>query len=106
KRFGYTNDHIATLCRRNKVLGKFVGRLWYIDAQSLISYFEQAEIERQRRYSELSRQLRQRWLALFIFGVAASFAPHGARAASDPLADSFSAITSAAEQIITRMPGT
>ncbi len=35
---GYTNDHVARLCRRGEIPGKLVGRTWYVDLQSLYNY--------------------------------------------------------------------
>lgn len=40
KKYGYTQDHIGALVRTNKILGKMMGRSWYVDPDSLLRYRE------------------------------------------------------------------
>lgn len=59
-RYGLTNDHIASLCRRKKVHGALAGgRLWFVDEESLKSYLAKTEAEREERHKALSAQIRR-----------------------------------------------
>ncbi len=58
KRFNLTNDHIGLLCRKQKVQGTLLGRLWYVSEPSLAAYIQKnAEVQATRRKA-LSQQLR------------------------------------------------
>ncbi|TSC70535.1 MAG: hypothetical protein CEO12_256, partial [Parcubacteria group bacterium Gr01-1014_46] len=35
---GYSKDYIGQLCRSNKILSKRVGRVWYVEEESLLNY--------------------------------------------------------------------
>src|SRR3989338_9872848 len=41
---GYTNDYLGRLCREEKVLGKLVGRTWYLEKDSLMRYVDERHI--------------------------------------------------------------
>lgn len=55
---GVTSDHIGLLCRKGKIDGKRVGRVWYVREQSLIDYLQKTELERAARHKALSEQMR------------------------------------------------
>lgn len=38
KIFDYSSDYIGQLCRTRKVVGKLVGRTWYVELDSLVSH--------------------------------------------------------------------
>lgn len=63
-RFGLTNDHIASLCRRGKVEGTLVGgRLWFVDETSLAAYLHRTQEERALRNRRLSEKIKSEYAA-------------------------------------------
>lgn len=38
KKFGYVSDYIGQLCRSKKITGKLLGKIWYVDTESLLAY--------------------------------------------------------------------
>ncbi len=59
QRFGLTNDHIASLCRRGKVEGELKsGRVWFVNEESLKKYLDKATEERAARHRALSQKFR------------------------------------------------
>lgn len=60
ERYGLSNDHIASLCRRKKVQGALAGgRLWFVDEESLKAYLAKTQAERETRHRQLSEQIRR-----------------------------------------------
>jgi hypothetical protein len=60
ERYGLTNDHIASLCRRKKVEGALAGgRLWFVDEGSLKAYLVKTKQEKEARHRQLSEQIRK-----------------------------------------------
>ena len=57
-RFGVTHDYVAALCRRGKVRGALIGRMWFVDTNSLQDFFARVECEQQERRRTLSQQFR------------------------------------------------
>lgn len=59
-RFGLTNDHIASLCRRHKVAGELkAGRVWFVNEDSLQEYLARAAAEKEMRNKALSEKIRR-----------------------------------------------
>lgn len=56
KKFNYTSDYISKLARDEKVLGTRVGRQWFVEPESLRTYIQQLEVEKQINKEKLSRQ--------------------------------------------------
>lgn len=56
--FGITNDYVTLLCRRGKIEGFLVGRLWFVQKKSLEAYLLQAKTEREARRLALSKSMR------------------------------------------------
>ena len=59
ERFDVTNDYVTMLCRRGKILGSFVGRMWYVDAVSLEQYLATTRATSAVRYARQREQLKQ-----------------------------------------------
>ena len=59
----YSRDYVARLARDGKIAAAQVNRQWYIDTESLKSFFEHAQLEVQAR-SEYVRELRKQELDL------------------------------------------
>ncbi len=53
-----TNDYVTLLCRQKKVSGTLLGRMWYVDPESLQKFLAKSKLEREARRAELSRQLK------------------------------------------------
>ena len=51
---GYTNDYVARLARQGKVLGKKVGRAWYVEEESLNNFIEDNKIQKTQLHKKLS----------------------------------------------------
>ena len=49
KEHGYHSDYIGQLIRANKVKGQKVGRAWYVDAESLATYFGKGDSSHQNK---------------------------------------------------------
>jgi hypothetical protein len=52
---GYTIDYISKLCRLQKIQGKLVGKIWYVEKVSLDTFLgnqERAKVEIQKKLSE------------------------------------------------------
>src|SRR3989344_2701932 len=51
KVFGVTNDYITQLCRREKINGFLIGRLWFVEKKSLKLFLHESKVARaaQRR---------------------------------------------------------
>ena len=60
-RFGFTNDYITYLCRRGKVQGHLLGRVWFVNLQSLESYLSEAQKNKEASRKELSERLRNEY---------------------------------------------
>ncbi len=62
QRYGLTNDHIASLCRRGKVSGNLAGgRLWFVDEPSLKAYLARTREEKAARSKKLSKQIKHEY---------------------------------------------
>lgn len=64
QRYGLTNDHIASLCRRGKVEGHLAGgRIWFVEEPSLQSYLARTKEERAARARKLSKKIKSEYAA-------------------------------------------
>lgn len=61
ERFGVTNDYITALCRRKKVKGVFVGRLWFVEMESLKVFLAQSRRDTEARHQKLAHTMRQEY---------------------------------------------
>jgi hypothetical protein len=55
-RFSYTPDYIGKLAREEKILGTLIGRVWFIEPESLKTFLAQAEVEKKLRADDLRIQ--------------------------------------------------
>lgn len=62
-RFDITNDYITRLCRQKKIVGFLVGRLWYIEEQSLKDLLKQSKEKRKEHREKLSKSLKSEYYA-------------------------------------------
>ena len=46
KVFGVTNDYITQLCRREKINGFLIGRLWFVEKKSLKLFLHESKVAR------------------------------------------------------------
>jgi hypothetical protein len=60
-RFGVTNDYVTLLCRQKKVKGSLLGRMWYVDVESLEQFLKQSKAERLAQRQKLSDQLKKEY---------------------------------------------
>ena len=51
---GYTNDYVARLARQKKVLGKKVGRSWYVEENSLQNFIKDNKVQKTQLHKKLS----------------------------------------------------
>src|SRR3989344_1412739 len=58
KKFGYTRDHLAFLCRTGEVKGEKAGRSWMASEQALQAYQKRVEVTQNQRWEEASKQQR------------------------------------------------
>lgn len=58
KQFGYSNDYIARLARDRKIVGRRIGRQWYVDAHSLQAFIRRSD-ELKRAHAERLRSERR-----------------------------------------------
>lgn len=65
KRFNLTNDHIGLLCRKGKVQGTLLGRLWFVSEPSLAAYVQKNAEAQATRRTQLSKQWSAAWMAVF-----------------------------------------
>ncbi|MSR70638.1 hypothetical protein EXS62_01200 [Candidatus Kaiserbacteria bacterium] len=64
QKYGFTNDHVASLCRRRKVEGVLVdGRVWMLSEESLKQYIKKNEEEKTMRTQALSEQFKKEALS-------------------------------------------
>lgn len=56
KVFGITNDYVTQLCRRGKISGFLIGRLWFIEKKSLKLFLHESQKARAAQRRELSQQ--------------------------------------------------
>ncbi|MEK7613016.1 MAG: hypothetical protein AAB449_02635 [Patescibacteria group bacterium] len=61
ERFGITNDYVTFLCRRSKVEGHLLGRLWFVNASSLGAFLREMQATKNSRKKALSLQLRSEY---------------------------------------------
>lgn len=54
--FKYSSDYIAKLAREEKIIGTLIGRQWFIEPESLKTFLVKAEIEKNIRKEEISKQ--------------------------------------------------
>ncbi len=59
--FGFTRDYIGILCRTEKVIGRRIGRNWYVSEESLKSFFVMQEHARAQRRKDLAAQRSQEY---------------------------------------------
>jgi len=59
KVFGVTNDYITQLCRRKKISGFLIGRLWFVEKKSLKLFLQESQIARAAQRRALSQQWRE-----------------------------------------------
>jgi hypothetical protein len=52
-----TRDHIARICRQGKVDARRVEKIWYVEIDSLLSFFRKQESMRQDRNLQLKKRL-------------------------------------------------
>ncbi len=69
KRFGITNDYAAALCRRGKVEGKLVGRLWFVNEESLRAYLDKMQEQRMAQRKVLRKAWQHAWAVGLVFVV-------------------------------------
>lgn len=55
---GYSRDHVASLARAQKIVATQVGRQWYVDLDSLVSYTEITKLEQKVKQKHLSEERR------------------------------------------------
>ena len=53
KLFGITNDYVTLLCRQKKVDGQLIGRLWFVDQQSLGNYLTNIRASQAKQKKEM-----------------------------------------------------
>jgi len=58
KRYGFTNDYIARLCRKGKVEGTLLYRMRFVSEASLQAYLLDVQAQKQARKDALSKQIR------------------------------------------------
>ena len=63
KVFGITNDYVTQLCRRGKVSGFLIGRLWFVEKKSLKLFLHESQKARAAQRRALSRQWLQSYRA-------------------------------------------
>jgi len=51
---GYTNDYVARLARKGKVIGRMVGRTWYVEEESFRDFLSLNIVVKEKRNHELS----------------------------------------------------
>ncbi len=56
--FGVTNDYITQLCRKGKINGELVGRMWSVEEESVKTYLTAVRSRTAARRENLSKQLR------------------------------------------------
>src|SRR3989344_5915809 len=61
ERFGFTNDYISLLCRQKKITGSFVGRMWYVEPESLQTFLQEAKQKQEQKRVALSTQLKREY---------------------------------------------
>src|SRR3989344_3478046 len=54
QRAGYTHDYVSRLARQGKIPGRLVGRTWYVEEDSFLSFLEKHSEAKQRWYEKLS----------------------------------------------------
>lgn len=59
KVFGITNDYVTQLCRRGKINGFLIGRLWFVEKKSLKLFLQESQIARAAQRRALSQQWRE-----------------------------------------------
>ncbi len=63
KLFGISNDHVASLVRKDKVEGMLLGRVRYVKEESLKKYIAAVDAERSERKAQLSKQIKSEYIA-------------------------------------------
>src|SRR3989344_7595641 len=58
-RYGLTNDHVASLCRKGALRAERMGKLWMVDETTLKSYLARMRREREERHRALSARFKQ-----------------------------------------------
>lgn len=58
---GYTNDYVARLCRQKKVLGRMVGRAWYVEEESFLEFLTGNNVKKEKRSYELSKERKKEY---------------------------------------------
>src|SRR3989344_7892682 len=56
ERFGYSSDYVARLARTGKILGKKVGKTWFVQERSLIDFLKDYRVRQNGRLSTLQRE--------------------------------------------------
>jgi len=59
--FSITNDYITRLCRKKDVGGILIGRLWFVDADSLRAYLGNSRQRREEHNRALSARMRHEY---------------------------------------------
>ncbi|MEN9561044.1 MAG: hypothetical protein RIQ56_317, partial [Candidatus Parcubacteria bacterium] len=62
-RTGLHRDYIGRLCRERKILGKRIGKNWYVEENSLDAYIRAQEVEKSIRNATLSNERVQEYAA-------------------------------------------
>lgn len=69
KRYGITGDHVGLLCRRGKVRAVLVGRMWFVEEDSLTEYLDAVKKKREERHTQLSKEFSKTWATLALLCV-------------------------------------
>lgn len=56
KVFDITNDYVTQLCRRGKISGFLIGRLWFVEKKSLKLFLHESKVARAAQRRALSQQ--------------------------------------------------
>jgi hypothetical protein len=65
-RFGMTRDHVAFLCRTNRVQGELRGKGWFVDEGSITSYTKETASKSELLRKELSEKLKQEYRSMSV----------------------------------------
>ena len=58
---GYTNDYVARLCRKGKLPGKQMGRVWYVEADSFLTFLLENQYKKAEYYQTLSQERKEKY---------------------------------------------
>src|SRR3989344_5747445 len=58
---GYTNDYVARLCRKGKLPGRQMGRVWYVEADSFLAFLLENQYKKAEYYQTLSEERKEEY---------------------------------------------